>query len=89
MPTSEQTDAIQRYSVDVWGQGDLDAVDDIWPEAAEVHLGDPPPLRDTRARRELGAYRFAYPTSCRRRRSSCPSRPLKGELSDPRCLTPV
>ncbi|HKN38011.1 MAG TPA: ester cyclase, partial [Acidimicrobiia bacterium] len=30
MPTSEQTKAIQRYSIEVWGQGNLDAVDDIF-----------------------------------------------------------
>lgn len=30
MPTPEQTKAIQRYCIEIWGQGNLDAIDDIF-----------------------------------------------------------
>jgi steroid delta-isomerase-like uncharacterized protein len=30
MPTNEQAKAIERYSTEVWGQGNLDAIDEIF-----------------------------------------------------------
>jgi steroid delta-isomerase-like uncharacterized protein len=32
MPTQEQAKVIQRYSTEVWGQGNLDAIDEIFTQ---------------------------------------------------------
>ena len=40
MPTPGQTRAIERYSVEVWGQGNLNAIDDIFTRDCIRHGPD-------------------------------------------------
>jgi steroid delta-isomerase-like uncharacterized protein len=64
MPTPEQTKAIQRYSVDVWGQGNLDAVDDIFTPDRVRHGPDleGDSFQGAKGHKELvTAYRTALP----------------------------
>ena len=65
MPTPEQTNAIQRYSTDVWGQGNLDAVDDIFTPDRVRHGPDleGDSFQGAKGHKELvTAYRTAFPT---------------------------
>lgn len=64
MPTPDQTNAIQRYSVDVWGQGNLDAVDDIFTPDRVRHGPDleGDSFQGAKGHKELvTAYRTALP----------------------------
>jgi steroid delta-isomerase-like uncharacterized protein len=40
MPTQEQAKAIERYSTEVWGQGSLDAIDEIFTQDRIRHGPD-------------------------------------------------